>query len=182
MPPTFVAELGGDNYRVQKKVHCRTNHKSSRQSFMLGVVTCWSLVLINTVWSLIGWFSRGHQRKLPQNLLMSVVFAAKHFHQLKHNKQNIISSLDMIHLSSWTIHCLLRTLQGVVCGSCCMFLRCHGQWARLDRSNFCHNQWVNKPTRLSCPGLRVLNKDGVNSQLHQSCGLSTHSKKQIQII
>ncbi len=49
-----------------------------------------------------------------------------------------------------------------LCGSCRMLLQCYGQWARLDRSNFSSNQRVNKPTHLTCPGFKVLNKVAVN--------------------
>lgn len=33
----------------QNNLHCRTNYKSWGQSFILGSMTCWSLVLVNTL-------------------------------------------------------------------------------------------------------------------------------------
>ncbi len=43
---------------------CRTNSESLGRSFTLGTVTCWSLVLVNTVrpaTRIMGWLSHSHQ-------------------------------------------------------------------------------------------------------------------------
>ncbi len=74
---------------LQKPLHCRTNPKPLRWCFIFGVVTCWSLVLVlsnqqHMYYQYTHMYSsRGHQRKLPQSLLMFVAFVGKHFHQWK---------------------------------------------------------------------------------------------------
>lgn len=132
MPPAFITKTGRRQLQnLKKTLHCRT--KSLGWSFILGAVTCRSVVLLNIVWPCTkGWLSHGHRRKLPQSLKMFVEFAAKHFHWLK---TNTIFCYAMIHLSVQIIHLLWRVLQ---------------------------DQWANKPACLSCPGLEVLNKIVVN--------------------
>ncbi len=79
----------------------------------------------------MGWLSGGHQRKLPQSLLMFAMFAAKHFHYLK---TNIIFYQDMIHPSDYTLtldvigrDTLGDRLPKAVCGSCRTFWWCYGR-------------------------------------------------------
>lgn len=77
--PALTAQLDGDYYCVEKTKklwHFRSNPKSLGRFFMLGAVTCWNLVLVNTV--------RPATRVLwdgPVTVSKKEKFVAKHFHQ-----------------------------------------------------------------------------------------------------
>ncbi len=92
---------------LKKPLHCRSNPKSLGRSFILGLVTCWRLVLVNTVWpaTRVPW--DGSAVVTKENSLKVCCVCGETFSSVK-NKHSL---REMIHPSGQTSHWLWRTLQ-----------------------------------------------------------------------